>query len=175
MFVSASGDAIRPGATGIAIPGYEVRVVDDEGRPVAPGEIGQLAVRGFTGCRYLDDVDRQRAYVRDGWNYPGDVYRTDADGYFWFQGRADDMIISAGYNISGAEVENILLDHPKVLECGVVAAPDPEHRRDRAGNAVVRAWRADRARLHRALLERAGGRDRGRRRRRRASGPHGAR
>jgi 2-aminobenzoate-CoA ligase len=126
MFVSAAGDAIRPGATGTAIPGYEVRVADDEGRTVAPGELGQIAVRGFTGCRYLDDPDRQRAYVRDGWNYPGDVYRMDADGYFWYQARADDMIISAGYNIAGPEVEAALLDHPRVRECAVVAAADPE-------------------------------------------------
>jgi 2-aminobenzoate-CoA ligase len=126
MFVSAAGDAIRPGATGTAIPGYEVRVADDEGRTVAPGELGQIAVRGFTGCRYLDDPDRQRAYVRDGWNYPGDVYRMDADGYFWYQARADDMIISAGYNIAGPEVEAALLDHPGVRECAVVAAADPE-------------------------------------------------
>jgi 2-aminobenzoate-CoA ligase len=126
MFVAASGEAIRPGATGKAIPGYEVRVVDDEGRPVAPGELGQIAVRGFTGCRYLDDVDRQRAYVRDGWNYPGDVYRMDEDGYFWYQARADDMIITAGYNVAGPEVEAALLEHPRVRECAVVAAADPE-------------------------------------------------
>jgi len=93
---------------------------------VAPGEIGQIAVRGFTGCRYLDDVDRQRAYVRDGWNYPGDVYRMDHDGYFWYQARADDMIISAGYNIAGPEVEAALLEHPQVRECAVVAAADAE-------------------------------------------------
>jgi len=126
MFVSAEGDAIRPGATGKAIPGYEVRVADDEGRTLPPGELGQIAVRGFTGCRYLDDPDRQRAYVRDGWNYPGDVYRMDDDGYFWYQARADDMIISAGYNIAGPEVEAALLDHPRVRECAVVAAADPE-------------------------------------------------
>ncbi len=126
MFVAAAGDAIRPGATGKAIPGYEAWVVDEEGRPIAPGEIGQIAVRGFTGCRYLDDVERQRAYVRDGWNYPGDVYRMDEDGYFWYQSRADDMIISAGYNIAGPEVEAALLGHPRVRECAVVAAPDSE-------------------------------------------------
>jgi 2-aminobenzoate-CoA ligase len=126
MFVAAAGKAIRPGATGKAIPGYEVRVADDEGQTVPPGELGQIAVRGFTGCRYLDDPERQRAYVRDGWNYPGDVYRMDADGYFWYQARADDMIISAGYNIAGPEVEAALLDHPRVRECAVVAAADPE-------------------------------------------------
>ncbi|HEY7514517.1 MAG TPA: AMP-binding protein, partial [Vicinamibacteria bacterium] len=125
MFVASAGDAIRPGATGRAIPGYEVRVADEEGRTVPPGELGQIAVRGFTGCRYLDDEERQRAYVRDGWNYPGDVYRRDADGYFWYQARADDMIISAGYNIAGPEVEAALLDHPRVRECAVVAAADP--------------------------------------------------
>jgi 2-aminobenzoate-CoA ligase len=126
MFVAAAGDAIRPGATGRAIPGYEVRVADDEGRTVPAGELGQIAVRGFTGCRYLDDAERQGAYVRDGWNYPGDVYTMDADGYFWYQARADDMIISAGYNIAGPEVEAALLDHPRVRECAVVAAADPE-------------------------------------------------
>src|SRR5262245_9814451 len=126
IFVSASGDAIRPGSTGRAVPGYEVRVVDEDGRPLPAGEIGQLAVRGPTGCRYLDDVERQRQYVRDGWNYPGDVYRTDAEGYFWYQARADDMIISSGYNIAGPEVEAVLLEHPRVRECAVVGSPDAE-------------------------------------------------
>ncbi len=90
-----------------------------------PGEVGKLAVRGPTGCRYLDDP-RQAVYVRDGWNLTGDAFSMDADGYFWFQARTDDMIISSGYNISGFEVEATLLEHPFVAECAVVAAPDPE-------------------------------------------------
>jgi 2-aminobenzoate-CoA ligase len=125
IFIASAGDDIRPGATGRVVPGYQARVVDESGRPVPPGTVGLLTVRGPTGCRYLDDVERQRGYVRDGWNYTGDAYKLDADGYFWYQARADDMIISAGYNISGPEVEAVLLDHPQVQECAVVAAPDP--------------------------------------------------
>ena len=126
IFITAAREDIVPGATGKVVPGYEARVVDDRGNPLPPGEVGLLAVRGPTGCRYLDDPERQRGYVRGGWNYTGDAYKQDARGYFWFQARADDMIISAGYNIAGTEVENVLLDHPKVKECGVVGAPDPE-------------------------------------------------
>ena len=125
IFIASAGDAIRPGSTGKVVPGYEARVIDEAGESVPHGTIGKLAVRGPTGCRYLDDVDRQRAYVQHGWNVTGDAYTLDEDGYFWFQARADDMIISAGYNISGPEVEGVLLDHPKVKECGVVASPDP--------------------------------------------------
>ncbi len=124
IVVACAGDDIRPGATGKALRGYEVRVVDDELRTVPPGTVGRLAVRGPTGCRYLDDPARQRQYVQDGWNLTGDAYMMDADGYFWFQARADDMIVSAGYNISGPEVEAVLLEHPKVKECAVVSAPD---------------------------------------------------
>jgi 2-aminobenzoate-CoA ligase len=126
IFISAAGDEIRPGATGRAIPGYEARVVDDRGKPLPPGDIGRLAVRGATGCRYLADPERQRKYVQDGWNITGDTYKMDAEGYFWYQARSDDMIISAGYNISGPEVEATLLEHPKVKECAVIGAPDPE-------------------------------------------------
>jgi 2-aminobenzoate-CoA ligase len=126
IFVSAPEDEIRPGATGRAVPGYRARVVDESGSEVPPGIIGRLAVQGPTGCRYLDAPDRQRAYVENGWNYTGDAYLMDADGYFWYQARSDDMIISAGYNIAGPEVENALLDHPSVLECGVVGIPDLE-------------------------------------------------
>ncbi len=124
IFVACAGDDIRPGATGKALRGYEVRVVDDTLQTVPPGTIGRLAVRGPTGCRYLDDPERQELYVQAGWNLTGDAYKMDEDGYFWFQARADDMIISAGYNISGPEVEAILLEHPKVKECAVVSAPD---------------------------------------------------
>lgn len=124
IFVATAGDDIRPGATGKAVPGYQARVMDDAGLELPAGEIGQLAVRGPTGCRYLLDEQRQREYVRDGWNYPGDMYRRDSDGYFWYQARADDMIIAGGYNIAGPEVEAALLEHQKVADCAVVAAPD---------------------------------------------------
>jgi 2-aminobenzoate-CoA ligase len=126
IFISASGDDIRPGATGRVVPGYEARVVDEQGSPVPDGTVGKLAVRGPTGCRYLDNIERQRAYVQNGWNLTGDSYVRDKDGYFWYQARTDDMIISAGYNISGPEVENVLLLHPKVKECAVVGLPDEE-------------------------------------------------
>ena len=124
MFISSSGAEIRPGATGRVVPGYAARVVDDDGQEVPPGTIGHLAVKGPTGCRYIDNLERQATYVRDGWNYPGDSYIMDSEGYFWYQARTDDMIISAGNNISGPEVEAVLLDHPAVAECGVVGAPD---------------------------------------------------
>ncbi len=125
IFISASDDDIRPGATGKAIPGYEAAVLDDKGEPVADGELGRLAVRGPTGCRYLAD-ERQTVYVQNGWNITGDTYRRDSDGYFWYHSRSDDMIISAGINIGGPEVEQALLKHPDVLESAVVGAPDPE-------------------------------------------------
>ena len=125
IFISARGDDIRPGATGKPVPGYEARIVDDEGRPLPPGETGRLAVRGPTGCRYLDDP-RQAHYVQNGWNLTGDVYRLDEDGYFWFVARSDDMIVTSGYNIGAPEVENALLRHPAVAEAAVIGAPDPE-------------------------------------------------
>ena len=126
IFISASGTDIRPGSTGKVVFGYNARVVDDEMREVPRGTIGKLAVQGPTGCRYLANPERQAAYVRDGWNLTGDAYVQDEHGYFWYQARADDMIISSGYNISGPEIENVLLEHPSVLECGVVGAPDEE-------------------------------------------------
>jgi 2-aminobenzoate-CoA ligase len=100
-------------------------VLGEDGRPVPDGTIGRLAVRGPTGCRYLAD-ERQREYVVDGWNLTGDTYLRDGDGYYWYQARTDDMIITAGYNIAGPEVEQALLGHPDVLEAAVVGAPDPE-------------------------------------------------
>jgi 2-aminobenzoate-CoA ligase len=124
IFISAADEGIRPGATGRPIPGYQAMVVDEAMRPLGPGETGRLAVRGPTGCRYLAD-ERQKEYVRDGWNITGDAYMVDEDGYFWFQARTDDMIISAGYNIAGPEVEEALLEHDAVAECAVVGAPDP--------------------------------------------------
>ena len=126
IFISAVGDDIRPGSTGRPVPGYQACVLDDGGQPLPPGSTGLLAVRGPTGCRYLDNPERQAAYVREGWNVTGDIYRQDEDGYFWFVARADDMIISAGYNISGPEVENVLLEHPLVGECAVIGAPDAD-------------------------------------------------
>lgn len=125
IFISAAGDAIRPGATGKPVPGYRACILDKDGRQVGPGVIGRLAVKGPTGCRYLADP-RQRDYVKDGWNLTGDAYEMDADGYFYYRSRTDDMIISAGYNIAGAEVEEVLLRHPAVAECGVVGRPDEE-------------------------------------------------
>ena len=125
IFISARGTEIRPGATGKAVPGYEACIVDADGRPLPAGETGRLAVRGPTGCRYLDD-DRQAAYVQNGWNLTGDVYRLDEDGYFWFVARSDDMIISSGYNIGAPEVEHALLRHPAVAEAAVIGVPDPE-------------------------------------------------
>ncbi|HEU0100582.1 MAG TPA: AMP-binding protein [Allosphingosinicella sp.] len=124
IFISASGDDIRPGATGKAVPGYRACVLDDDGRPLAHGT-GRLAVKGPTGCRYLDD-ERQSDYVRNGWNVTGDTYRADEQGYFWYVARSDDMIVSAGYNIAAPEVENALYAHPAVEECAVVGIPCEE-------------------------------------------------
>jgi 2-aminobenzoate-CoA ligase len=126
IFISASDEAIRPGATGKPVPGYRATVLDDQGMPLPPNSVGRLAVRGPTGCRYLDMPEQQRRYVQQGWNITGDAYLVDSDGYFWYQARTDDMIISAGYNIAGPEVEAVLLEHPKVRECAVIGAPDAE-------------------------------------------------
>jgi len=133
IFIGSPPEEIRPGSTGKPVRGYEARVVDAEGHEVPAGTIGRLAVRGPTGCRYLADA-RQRQYVSDGWNLTGDVYVMDADGYFWYQARSDDMIVSAGYNIAGPEVEAALLTHPAVAECGVVGQPDE------ARGQVVKAY-----------------------------------
>lgn len=133
IFIASPDDEIRPGATGRVVPGYEAKVIDADGRDLPPGMVGRLAVRGPTGCRYLADP-RQARYVENGWNVTGDTYVQDEDGYFWYQARSDDMIVSAGYNIAGPEVEAALLAHPAVAECGVVGAPDPER------GTVVRAY-----------------------------------
>jgi 2-aminobenzoate-CoA ligase len=124
IFVAAADGDIRPGSTGKAVPGYRATILDENGDDVPDGEPGRLAVQGPTGCRYLAD-ERQRNYVQHGWNITGDTYIRDADGYYWFQARSDDMIISAGYNIAGPEVEEALLGHPDVVEVAVVGAPDP--------------------------------------------------
>jgi 2-aminobenzoate-CoA ligase len=125
IFISARGDDIRPGATGKAVPGYEATLLDENDQPFEGEGEGRLAIRGPTGCRYLAD-ERQRNYVINGWNVTGDLYRRDSDGYFWYIARADDMIISSGYNIGAPEVENALLTHDAVAECAVVGAPDEE-------------------------------------------------
>ncbi len=123
IFISSAGADVRRGAIGKVVPGYEARIVDDDMRSLPPGSVGKLAARGPTGCRYLDDA-RQESYVRDGWNLPGDTFSMDADGYFTFHARSDDMIISAGYNIAGPDVESALLTHPAVSECGVIGVTD---------------------------------------------------
>jgi 2-aminobenzoate-CoA ligase len=132
IFIAAPVDQLRPGSTGLPVPGYEAKLIDVEGNDLPPGSTGRLAVRGPTGCRYLADI-RQTNYVQNGWNVTGDTFRQDKDGYFWFQARSDDMIISAGYNIAGPEVEAAILLHPGVAECAVIGAPDE------ARGAVVKA------------------------------------
>jgi 2-aminobenzoate-CoA ligase len=138
IFISADEASARPGATGRAVPGYRAKVVDEAGQPVPPGTVGRLAVQGPTGCRYLDD-DRQRKYVQDGWNLTGDAYLMDADGYFHYQSRTDDMIVSAGYNIASPEVEEALMLHPAVAECGVIGVPDEERGQIVKAFVVLRA------------------------------------
>lgn len=125
IFISAAGADIRPGATGRPVPGYVAALLDEDDREIEGPGAGRLAIRGPTGCRYMADA-RQTRYVVNGWNVTGDTYRRDADGYYWFEARADDMIISSGYNIAGPEVEQALLAHPAVAECAVVASPDRE-------------------------------------------------
>jgi 2-aminobenzoate-CoA ligase len=123
IFISHPAEDIRPGATGKPVPGYIACVLDDELRPLPPGQVGRLAVKGPTGCRYLAD-DRQREYVQRGWNLTGDAYLVDEDGWFVYQSRVDDMIVSSGYNIAGPEVEAALMLHPAVSECGVIGVDD---------------------------------------------------
>ncbi|MBV9073251.1 MAG: AMP-binding protein [Acidobacteria bacterium] len=126
MFISAPEEKIRPGAIGKPIYGYEAKVVRSDGSEAAADEPGRLAVRGITGCKYLDNPAEQAKYVQNGWNFSGDSFRVDQDGYYWFQARTDDLIISSGYNISGIEVESVLLEHPAVRECAVIGVPDSE-------------------------------------------------
>lgn len=125
VFVSSPPEEVRRGAIGKVVPGYVAQVVDEDFNPVATGVVGRLAIKGPTGCRYLAD-DRQTVYVQNGWNLPGDTFKMDEDGYLYYQARNDDMIISAGYNIAGPEVEDAMLKHEAVAECGVVGQPDPE-------------------------------------------------
>jgi 2-aminobenzoate-CoA ligase len=133
IFISAAGDDIVPGSTGRAVPGYVATVLDEHGDEAAPGVAGRLAVKGPTGCRYLSDP-RQLRYVRAGWNITGDTFTRDADGYFFYQARSDDMIVSSGYNIAAPEVEEALLRHPEVAECAVIGVPDE------ARGSVVKAY-----------------------------------
>ena len=125
IFISAAPDDIRAGATGKPIPGYEAHVVDENGQPLPVGQTGRLAVRGPTGCRYLAD-ERQKDYVQNGWNITGDAYVIDEDGYFFHRGRIDDLIITSGQNVSGLEVEEVLIAHQAVAECAVIGVPDAE-------------------------------------------------
>jgi 2-aminobenzoate-CoA ligase len=133
IFISASGAAIRPGSTGVAVPGYVACVLDADGEEAPADTPGRLAVKGPTGCRYLADP-RQQVYVQDGWNITGDTFRRDVDGYFFYEARSDDMIVSSGYNIAAPEVEEAVLLHPDVEECGVVGVPDE------ARGTVVKAF-----------------------------------
>ena len=125
IFISCKPADVRRGAIGKVVPGYTAKVVNDEGMEVPLGSIGKLAVVGPTGCKYLADA-RQGQYVKNGWNYPGDAFTQDADGYFFYQARDDDMIITSGYNVGGPEVEDALMLHPAVAECGVIGLPDDE-------------------------------------------------
>ena len=125
IFISSKPGDMRRGAIGKVVPGYTAKVVDDLGVEVPRGRLGKLAVQGPTGCKYLDD-SRQAKYVKEGWNYPGDAFTQDPDGYFFYQARDDDMIITSGYNVGGPEVEDALMQHPAVAECGVIGLPDEE-------------------------------------------------
>jgi 2-aminobenzoate-CoA ligase len=152
IFIGSPEAAMRAGATGKPVPGYEARVIDEAGRELPPGTPGRLAVRGPTGCRYLDDK-RQLEYVQGGWNVTGDTYIQDGDGYFRYQARSDDMIISSGYNIAGPEVETVLLTHPAVAECGVVGQPDPERGQIVKAYVILKQGFAGEAGLTRALQD----------------------
>jgi 2-aminobenzoate-CoA ligase len=152
IFIGAPEREVRAGSTGKAVPGYDAKVIDDDGRDCPPGTVGRLAVRGPTGCRYLADA-RQTKYVQNGWNVTGDTYLMDADGYFWYQARSDDMIISAGYNIAGPEVESALLMHPAVAECGVVGVADEERGMIVKAYVVLRAGHSGDAAMTKMLQD----------------------
>jgi len=124
IFISTNEENMKPGATGLPITGYEAKIIDSEGNDVTFGEPGKLAVRGITGCKYLNREEKQKEYVQNGWNITGDIFKQDEDGYFWFVARGDDMIICSGYNIAAIEVESVLLTHEDILECAVVGLPD---------------------------------------------------
>ena len=124
IFISSNEENMKPGATGLPINGYEAKIVDDNGNEVLRNTPGKLAVKGITGCKYLNREEKQKEYVQNGWNITGDIFKQDEDGYFWFVARGDDMIISSGYNIAAIEVESVLLTHESILECAVVGLPD---------------------------------------------------
>ncbi|MEA2979887.1 MAG: 2-aminobenzoate-CoA ligase [Alphaproteobacteria bacterium] len=152
IFIGSPEHEVRAGSTGKPVPGYDAKVIGNDGRDLPPGTVGRLAVRGPTGCRYLAD-ERQKKYVQNGWNVTGDTYLMDADGYFWYQARSDDMIISAGYNIAGPEVESALLTHAAVAECGVVGCPDEERGQIVKAYVVLRAGISGDAAMARALQD----------------------
>jgi 2-aminobenzoate-CoA ligase len=138
IFISNRFDDSRAACTGRPLGGYEARIIGADGTPLPRGELGRLAVRGPVGCRYLADPEKQRAYVLNGWNLTGDTFWQDEDGYFHFAARTDGIILSAGYNIAGPEVEAALLSHPDVLECAVVGAPDAERGQIVEAHVVLR-------------------------------------
>jgi 2-aminobenzoate-CoA ligase len=152
IYISSAGQQVRAGSIGQVVPGYVAQIVDDDMKPVPPGVVGRLAVRGPTGCKYLADP-RQQDYVKNGWNLPGDTFVMDADGYFSYQARNDDMIISAGYNIAGPEVEGALLQHPAVAECGVVGMPDEDRGHIVQAYVVLKPGHTGDAAMEKALQE----------------------
>ncbi|WP_396429240.1 AMP-binding protein [Limnohabitans sp.] len=152
IYISSAGQQVRAGSIGQVVPGYVAQIVDDDMQPVPPGVVGRLAVRGPTGCKYLADP-RQQDYVKNGWNLPGDTFVMDTDGYFSYQARNDDMIISAGYNIAGPEVEGALLQHPAVAECGVVGMPDEDRGHIVQAYVVLKPGHTGDATMEKALQE----------------------
>jgi 2-aminobenzoate-CoA ligase len=152
IYISSAGQQVRAGSIGQVVPGYEAQIVDDDMQPVPSGTVGRLAVRGPTGCKYLADP-RQQNYVQNGWNLPGDTFVMDVDGYFSYQARNDDMIISAGYNIAGPEVEGALLQHPAVAECGVVGMPDDERGHIVQAYVVLKSGNTGDVAMEKALQE----------------------
>ncbi|MBD8049610.1 AMP-binding protein [Limnohabitans sp. JUR4] len=152
IYISSAGAQVRPGSIGQVVPGYVAQIVGEDMQSVPPGTVGRLAVRGPTGCKYLDDP-RQQDYVKAGWNLPGDTFVMDADGYFSYQARNDDMIISAGYNIAGPEVESALLQHPAVAECGVVGMPDEDRGHIVQAYVVLKPGHTGDAAMEKALQE----------------------
>ena len=152
IYIASGPDDYRPGALGKVLPGYTAMVVDDDMNPLPPGETGKLAVKGPTGCRYLADA-RQTNYVRQGWNLTGDAFHMDADGYFHYHARVDDIIVTSGYNVSSPEVESALLAHPAVAECGVIGVPDAERGQIIKAFVVLKPGHSGDAALTRALQD----------------------
>jgi 2-aminobenzoate-CoA ligase len=143
IYIASDPQSYREGALGKVLPGYRAMLVDEDMNPVPPGVEGKLAIKGPTGCRYLAD-ERQSKYVRDGWNITGDTFHTDADGYFYYHARVDDIIVTSGYNVSSPEVESVLLEHPAVAECAVIGVPDSDRGQILKAYVVPRAgWTGD--------------------------------